>query len=101
MSWAAADISAFMAALGQTVTLDDGSLAGTEISGIFNAAFEAVNQFDGSVESSGPLVDCASVDVAIVEHNQALRVNDTDYLVTGIQNDGTGWTRLYLRERFD
>jgi len=101
MNWTAADITAFLAALGLTVTLDNGSLNGIEITGIFSEPFEAVNQFDGSVESSGPSVECATADISDVKHNQALRVNDTDYVITGIQNDGTGWTKLYLRERFD
>lgn len=101
MQWTAADIAAFIAAMGQPVTLDDGSLSGINISGIFSEPFDAINQFDGSVESSGPFVDCASSAVADVEHSQDLRVNDTDYVITGIQNEGTGWTRLYLRERFD
>ena len=101
MNWTATDITAFKNAMGQTVNLDTGTLAGTEITAIFTEPFEAVNQFDGSIESSGPSLDCATVDVALVQHNQALRVNNRDYIVTGIQPEGTGWTRLFLRERFD
>jgi len=101
VNWSATDISAFKSALGQPVNLDDGSLSGTDIVGIFSAPFEAVNQFDGSVESSGPFIDCATADVAEAEHNQGVTTGGVDYVITGIQNEGTGWTRLYLRERFD
>lgn len=101
MKWTAADIADFLAAFGQTVTIEDGSLQGAEITGIFSAPFSAVNQFDGTVESSGPQVDIASSDATYIKHNGGILIDGTDYVVTGIQNDGTGWTRLYLRERFD
>ena len=101
MKWIAADITAFLDAMGQTVTLDNGSIHGTEITGIFSEPYETVNQFDGGLEMSDPYIDCATTDVTDAEHNQALQVNDKDYLINGVQNAGTGWTRLFLRERFD
>lgn len=102
MSWTSSEINRFLSSrLATTITLDDGSISGVEIKGIFKNNFELVNQFDGRIESSGPVIKCATADVSSVEHNQALWANNKDYVITGIQNDGTGWTRLFLRERFD
>lgn len=101
MIWPTADISAFLAAMGTAVNIDNGSINGSSITGIFEAPFEAVNQFSGAVEMSAPSLMVATSDVVnFLEHQTRAYVAETatDYLVTGIQNNNDGWTRLILRE---
>lgn len=99
MKWAAADIAAMLSTMGDSVTITDGSIAGASITGIYEAPFEQINQFTGSVEMSLPSMLVATSDIEdFTEHSTCLRVNNTDYLVTGIQPGGDGWTRIYLRE---
>ena len=103
MKWAAADITAFLADefMGTDIIVDDGSIDGSSIRGVFESLFFAAEQYDGAVEMERPTLQVATTDVEnFTEHQTRLYVaeNNTDYLVTGINNNNDGWTRLILRE---
>lgn len=70
--------------------------SGQKIKGIFDDEFRALNMQDGQVASSGPQVICKSSDVASIELNTVLMINETEYKVIERQPDGTGLTTLIL-----
>lgn len=63
---------------------------------IFDNAYLA--SLGGLVESTGPVAQAQSADVAGVQQGDTITINATAYTVTGVQPDGTGVTLLQLRE---
>lgn len=86
------DLSVFLADFGVSVTPE----AGSAFTGIFDAAYLASM---GVVESSGPVLVVRSQDVIGngIEQESILTISGADYIVTGVQPDGTGVTTLQLR----
>jgi len=97
MNWNQADIDDLLSDddIAVDATIDDGSIDGLILRGIYRRMFVVISD----VEMNAPTLRVAAGDIEeIAEHGVRLRVNDTDYTITGIQPDGTGWTRLILRE---
>lgn len=56
-------------------------------------------EFGGVVAGSNPVLLCISFEVSVVTNGSTLVVNGVNYAVSGVpQPDGTGVTRLELRE---
>lgn len=72
----------------------DITLNGIATRGIFDNAFGAA--FGGLIDGSGPMVRLPS-SIAVSRGNPVI-INATNYVVTGIEPDGTGITTLRLDE---
>ena len=97
MNWNQADIDDLLNddEIAVDAVIDDGSIDGLPIRGIYRRMFVVIND----VEMHAPTLRVSTSDIEnIAVHNLRIRVNATDYIITGIQPDGTGWTRLILRE---
>lgn len=63
-----------------------------DVDGIFQGGYlEGAGQ-----EGAQPVFGCAAADVPGVKHDDELAIAGTDYVVKGVQPDGTGWMRLVL-----
>lgn len=62
---------------------------------IFDAGYQSA--LGGLVESTGPVCQAQSADVATVVQGTAITINSVAYSVTGVEADGTGITTLRLR----
>lgn len=70
---------------------------GNAVNAIFDNDYVAVG-FDGvEVESLGPVLQCATADVAATVQGTAVVVNAVNYTVAEVRPDGTGMTLLRLR----
>lgn len=72
----------------------------TTIQGIFDNDYQEVIDDSGvGAESSQPVFLCRTADVSSAAHGDTLVVNSTNYVVRGVQPDGTGMTLLMLEEQ--
>ena len=62
---------------------------------IFDSGYQSA--LGGLVESTGPICQAKTADVASVVQGATISIGGTDYVVTGVQPDGTGLTTLQLR----
>jgi hypothetical protein len=87
---------------GEEVILEDGSLPGQTLRGLFDNDPTSPEMFAVGVESTGPMLTLLVADVPddLICHGTALRVADDDYKVTGIAKN-KGELRLTLRKRWD
>jgi len=86
------DLDAFLdpdAGFGVDATVD-----GISVEGIFDA--EYVESLE--VEETAPAFTCKTSDVTSAAHGDAVVVNATNYTIAGVEPDGTGMTKLILRE---
>ena len=74
----------------QSATVD-----GDTFPAIFDNAYQST--LGGLVESTGPICQAKTADVASVVQGATISIGGTDYVVTGVQPDGTGLTTLQLR----
>ena len=67
---------------------------------LFDKNYKVIEPFgDGTaVESYGPAVTCKSSDVEGIKQANRFTVNNIDYYVKEVQDDGTGITVLLLSE---
>ena len=70
------------------------TVAGTAVTGIFDAAY--ADEF--SVAGAGPVLRIASASVPAVAQGNAVAVNSANYTVVSVEPDGTGVTLLRLQE---
>lgn len=101
--FAETDLDTLLAALGDSVILDDDSAEGYACTGIFDAAFRLVELGGMGAESYAPAVTVKSSDVAAAEVVQgtAVSVAGKTCYVTQIQPerpDGKGLSVLILSE---
>ena len=68
---------------------------GETVEGIFDNKFQDAN----FVESSNPVFTVKTADVASIAVNSVVMNGETEYRVIGVEDDGTGVTRLELRLR--
>lgn len=64
--------------------------------GIFDNEYALLPLGLPGVESNQPQFLCKAADVPGVMHGQSLDVNDTAYIIRGVQPDGTGMVRLII-----
>ena len=62
---------------------------------IFDNGYQSA--LGGMMESTGPICQAKTADVASVVQGATISIGGTDYVVTGVQPDGTGLTTLQLR----
>lgn len=74
---------------------DEGLYNNKPVFCIFDAEYFTISGGQG-VESASPAALCRTSDVSDAVHGMPFRVNDTDYLIRGVQPDGTGFTLLKL-----
>ena len=67
---------------------------------LFDKNYKVIEPFqDGNViESYGPAATCKSSDVEGITQGERMTINDIDYYIKEVQNDGTGITVLLLSE---
>jgi hypothetical protein len=75
-----------------SVTRLAGAVVSDSVDGIFDAEYEG----ELNMEGAGPMFACAAADLPGVKHDDELTIDGVDYLVKGVQPDGTGWLRLIL-----
>lgn len=73
-----------------TVVID-----GTETGALFDNQFQETN----FIESSNPLLYVKTADITDVAVNSVVMNGATEYRVIGVEDDGTGITKLELRLR--
>jgi hypothetical protein len=70
------------------------AVAGVSVYGLFDRPHAE----DIEVSGYSPALYCKTSDVSAAVEGDAVTVNGTDYTVIGIEDDGTGVTKLILRE---
>ena len=84
-------------AVAATVTI--GVADPASVDGIFDNEFVGVEVEAGvPVEMSRPVFTCAESDVTGIAHGDTVVIDGTSRTVRGIEPDGTGMTRLILKE---
>lgn len=89
------DLSEFLDSNEFAVNITFGS---NTIIGIFDDAFEAVEQDENSVENTQPQVIVRDTDITGLVHGDIFTINSIRYNVIGIQPDGTGLTIVVLSQ---
>lgn len=87
-----ADQLAFLSDFGVSATINKTSI----VTGIFDDKFLMVDDLDLNIESSEPQFLCRSSDVTGITDGMTLVVNGTNYLITTLEPDGTGFTVITL-----
>lgn len=96
MQWDADDIDTFLDAVGGAVTIGS-----TVTLGKFKAAGKLVQMYDGSVQTTGPLLIISEVDAALVtENSTTITIDAVQYQATQKLPDGTGFVELELTKDF-
>lgn len=67
----------------------------TLVNGLLSKSYVTVND----VENTAPSFTCAASDVPNAKHGDTLVANGINYLVVGVQPDGTGIVTLILEEQ--
>lgn len=104
MLFSAADMTGLLSSFGEPVTIDDGTVSGKVVTGVYDGPFERAAVFaDGNgVESYAPRVTIKSSDAdGVVEQLTRIRVAGINYLVQMVQHDRpdhTGLCSLILSE---
>lgn len=71
--------------------------SGTEIiKAHFYDKYQAAKYFDKDIDSSAPMIECRTVDVADIKLKSVLTIRGIDFVVNEIQSDGDGLTRIIL-----
>lgn len=93
----AVDPDLFLNIFGQDATIGP---AADPIRCIFDDLFELVNQFTGAIEMSAPAAQVRTSDLVgfLSIHGVAFATGGVDYVINGNQPDGSGFTRLILKE---
>jgi hypothetical protein len=94
MSFWEDDAGGFFNDFGEPALLQDG----TEITVIFDAAYQTASPMGVDIESSKPMAMAKSTDVENEVHGNTITIRGTIYMIVGIQPDGTGMTNLILSE---
>lgn len=68
----------------------------TVVTGIFDDKFLMVDDLNLNIESSEPQFLCRSSDVGSITNGMTLVVNGTNYIITTVEPDGTGFTVITL-----
>ena len=63
----------------------------------FDGEHLVVDQSESGISTSDPQILCRSSDVADVQLNWIVAIAGLEYVVAGVQPDGTGMTRLQLQ----
>ena len=81
---------------GQEVQVTIGANPVKTIWAVFDDEFAvAADSFVG-IESSGPELGVRDIDVPNIAHDDQFTIDGVDYLVKGIEPDGTGMSRIVL-----
>ena len=99
MKFSAADQTAILAATGQPVSLDFYPTIGK-----LKEAGKLVQMYDGSVNTTGPLLILSEADAALVTENSTIiTIIDTDvtFQVTQKLPDGAGFVECELTKDYD
>jgi hypothetical protein len=88
------DLDIFLKDFGTTVSYND-----TEILGIFDDSYTTINM-TGQVEMTSPAIMVKSSDVDGITHGEVISINSTDYYVTSIQPNGSGFVSLELSKEY-
>lgn len=70
----------------------------TTVNGIFDNEYFEIGVGTPGAEGSQPSFFCRAADVAAAAQGDTLLINSVTYTVVSVQPDGTGFTRLVLRE---
>lgn len=87
-----ADQLAMLTDYGVTATIN-GTIT---VTGIFDDKFLMVDDLSLNIESSEPQLLCRSSDLTGVTNDMTLVVNSTNYVITTLEPDGTGFTVITL-----
>ena len=93
MAWTSTDLDGILAVAGT-----DALLGSETVRVVWRNRYEAVELYDGRVESAGPYVLVKSTDVTLyeIDHGTELEIDSTTYTIVEIQPDGQGLTKLIL-----
>lgn len=86
------DLSVFLADFAETVTLTNGKT----FKAVRSADFVEVGDSGAGVESSAPTFLARTADVVGVAFGTVVELDNVQYVVRGVQPDGTGMTALRL-----
>jgi hypothetical protein len=84
------ELAQILGTFGESATIDDGTIVGRTVVGIFDGPFQRAATFaDGvGVESYAPRLTLRSLDVSgVVEQLTRVRVSGMDYRVQSVQHD--------------
>lgn len=87
-----ADQLAYLTDFGVTAVIN-GTI---NVTGIFDDHFLMVDELDLNIESSSPQFLCRTSDLTGVADGMTLVVNSTNYVITTLEPDGTGFTVITL-----
>lgn len=101
MKFSAADQIAMLSAIGDPIVITDDFLPNDyTITGLFDQAGKLVQQYDGSVMTSGPTVTISEADAALVREESILTIDGIDYIHTQKMPEGSGLVTLELSKDF-
>lgn len=101
MKFSAADQAAMLSAIGDVVVISDDFLQPSYTTkGSFEQAGKLVQQYDGSVITTGPTVTLSEADAALVREDSIITIDAVDYVHTQKMPDGSGLVTMELTKDF-
>lgn len=84
---------------GEEIIIEDGSVTGATVMGLFDKMPDVPTMFDQGVESTAPMLVIPAADIPedLIEHGTRLWADEDYYQVTGVERI-KGELRLTLRE---